>query len=160
MSWKWFVDQVLGIFRDISILKEGTFATQPVGLETGWLGIQEGSSSCLSNNQAAQPTNQPTNQPASRARNRQSAATKLHTFASCSLGPLCPGRSTGLWLVENNQLTEKLPFHWSALGRSHQGHARGDTALYQLLQQSSAARTVTCLGAKKAKRQNPIPANC
>ena len=122
--------------------------------------IQEGSSSCLSNNQAAHPTDQPTNQPTSRARNRQSAATKLHTFASCSLGPLCPGRSTGLWLVENNQLTEKLPFHWSALGRSHQGHARGDTALYQLLQQSWAARTVTCLGAKKAKCQNPIPANC
>ena len=143
-------------------MKEGTFATQPVGLETGWPGElgaykRAAPAVCPTTRQPNQPTNQPTSQPTSRAR---SAATKLHTFASCSLGPLCPGRSTGLWLVENNQLTEKLPFHWSALGRSHQGHARGDTALYQLLQQSSAARTVTCLGAKKAKCQNPIPENC
>ena len=63
------------------------------------------------------------------------------------------------------QLAGTLGSHWTRiiswlrgspsigppLACSHEGQTRGDTTLYQLLLQSWAVRTVTCLGPKKAK---------
>ena len=98
---------------------------------------------------ATSPTNR-----AAGDQERQKPRKCSHWAAHICILRTCPtsaGRNTGLSLVENHQLTTRQALHWSALGCSHEGHPRGDTTLYQLLLQSSAARTVTCLGPKKAK---------